>query len=360
MIPEVMIILGSGSDLEIAKKTMDVLEEFQIYYSLKIASAHRTHEILKNLVIEGTKKGIKVFIGIAGLAAHLPGVIASYTYRPVIGVPVDVKLSGLDALLASLQTPYPASVATVGINQGDNAGILATEILSIDNERIKADLSKLRESYDDKIHSSEKEILSKIEGSYFKDFHNHDLNSYDNHDDDLTNKEDRMLSKGFMTLNSLDNHNDLTSNSPDVVIVLDDCSNITVGENLIGILNKLEISHDFKIISSISDPIGFEKYINTMKDAKLFVGIGGLSAHLTGSIVALSEKPVVGVPCFNQLSGLDTLVSMVNMPPGVPVAVVGMNSGENGALLIGKILGIHDKEIEMTLKGEIVSEKVFK
>jgi 5-(carboxyamino)imidazole ribonucleotide mutase len=359
VIPEVMIILGSGSDLEIAKKTMDVLEEFQIYYSLKIASAHRTHELLKDLVIEGTKKGVKVFIGIAGLAAHLPGVIASYTYRPVIGVPVDVKLSGLDALLASLQTPYPASVATIGINQGDNAGILAVEILSIDNEKIKADLSKLRKNYIYKIHSSEKEILANIDGSYFKDFYNHKLNGSNNHND-LTKKEDKMLSKGFMTLNSLDNHNDLTNDSPDVVVVLDSCSNIKVGENLIEILNKLEISHDFKIISSISDPIGFENYINIMKDAKLFVGVGGLSAHLTGSIVALSEKPVVGVPCSNQLNGLDALLSMVNMPPGVPVAAVGMDSGENGALLIVKILGIHDKRIETILKGEIVNEKVFK
>ena len=93
MVPKVMIILGSGSDIAIAEKSMDILEKLEIPYSLKIASAHRTLNLVRELVKQGTDAGIEVFIGIAGLAAHLPGVIAAYTPRPVIGVPVDVAIS---------------------------------------------------------------------------------------------------------------------------------------------------------------------------------------------------------------------------------------------------------------------------
>ncbi|MDR3291589.1 MAG: 5-(carboxyamino)imidazole ribonucleotide mutase [Methanobrevibacter sp.] len=338
MVPEVMVILGSGSDLKIAKKTMGSLEELQISYSLKVASAHRTHEKVKNLVIKATENGVKVFIAIAGLSAHLSGSIASYTHRPVIGVPVDVKLSGLDSLLSSVQTPYPASIATVGIDRGDNAGILAAKILAISNEKIKNNLHDLRKTYHDKIHSSEKEILSQINGGYYKNFQINGLNN-----------------NNFKDENS---NNELT-NKVDVAVILDSYSNIKIGENIIELLNKLEISHDFKIISPIANPMEFEKYINT-KNVKFFIGVGGLSAHITGSIVALSEKLVIGVPCSNQLNGLDALFSMVNMPPGVPVATVGIDNGYNGALLIGKILGVHDKKIETNLKGEIANERIFK
>ncbi|MDR3222728.1 MAG: 5-(carboxyamino)imidazole ribonucleotide mutase [Methanobrevibacter sp.] len=357
MVPEVMVILGSGSDLEIAKKTMGSLEELQISYSLKVASAHRTHEKVKNLVINATENGVKVFIAIAGLSAHLSGSIASYTHRPVISVPVNVKLSGLDSLLSSVQTPYPASIATVGIDRGDNAGILAGEILAISNEKIKNNLHELRETYHDKIYLSEKEILSQINGSHHEDFQINGVNNNfkdKNSNDELTNNE---LTNNELTNNELTN-NELTNNV-DVAVILDSYSNIKVGENIIELLNKLEISYDFKIISPIANPTEFEDYINT-KNVKLFIGVGGLSAHITGSIVALSEKLVIGVPCSNQLNGLDALFSMVNMPPGVPVATVGINNGYNGALLIGKILGINDKKIETNLKGEIANERIFK
>ncbi|MDR2545074.1 MAG: 5-(carboxyamino)imidazole ribonucleotide mutase [Methanobrevibacter sp.] len=351
MVPKVLIILGSGSDLKIAKRTMDILEELQISYGLNIASAHRTHEKVKNVVIKGTEVGIKVFIGVAGLAAHLPGVIASFTHRPVIAVPVDVSLSGLDSLLAAVQTQFPASVATVGINRGDNAGILAAEILGIDDENIRTNLSKLRKSHRDKVYCSEEEILSEIRGSYFKNF---ELNQ---------NIEDKY---NFNSISKIDNISDVDcmdkdlNGFVDVAVILDSHLNIKVAETILEILNKLDISHDFKVTSPIANPIEFSDYINRMKDVKLFVGIGGSSAVITGSIVALSETVVIGVPCSNQLNGLDALLSMVNMPPGVPVATVGIDSGENAALLIGRILGIHDKKIETDLKGEIDNERVFK
>ena len=100
MIPKVMIILGSASDKDVALKSIKILEKLQIPYSLKVASAHRTHDKVKKLVIDATNNGVEVFIGIAGLAAHLPGAIAAYTHRPVIGVPVEGAVGGLDALYA--------------------------------------------------------------------------------------------------------------------------------------------------------------------------------------------------------------------------------------------------------------------
>ena len=102
-----------------------ILEKLQIPYSIKVASAHRTHDKVKKLVIDATKEGVEVFIGIAGLAAHLPGAIAAYTHRPVIGVPVKGAVEGLDSLYSCAQMPFPTPVLTVGVGRGDNAAILA-------------------------------------------------------------------------------------------------------------------------------------------------------------------------------------------------------------------------------------------
>ena len=147
MTPKVMIILGSGSDIAIAEKSMKILEKLEIPYSLKIASAHRTPDLVRELVVQGTNAGIKVFIGIAGLAAHLPGAIAAYTHKPVIGVPVNVNVDGLDALYSSVQMPYPSPVATVGIDRGDNGAILAAQILGLYDEEIRKKVLELKEEY---------------------------------------------------------------------------------------------------------------------------------------------------------------------------------------------------------------------
>jgi 5-(carboxyamino)imidazole ribonucleotide mutase len=89
MKPRVMILLGSASDFRIAEKAMEIFEELRIPYDLRVASAHRTHEKVKAIVSEAVKAGVEVFIGIAGLSAHLPGMISANTHRPVIGVPVE-------------------------------------------------------------------------------------------------------------------------------------------------------------------------------------------------------------------------------------------------------------------------------
>ena len=144
MTPKIMIVLGSGSDIAVAEKAMDVLDKLEIPYSLKIASAHRTPNLVREIVSQGTDAGIEVFIGIAGLAAHLPGAIAAYTPRPVIGVPVDVKTGGMDALQSVVQMPYPSPIATVGIDRGDNAAILAAQFIGLHDEEVKSKTVKKR------------------------------------------------------------------------------------------------------------------------------------------------------------------------------------------------------------------------
>ena len=129
--PDVAIILGSKSDDAIAAKVSSKLQELGISHELKVISAHRNPHELETYL---QKSSAKVIIGIAGLAAHLPGFIASHTLRPVIGVPVDSKLGGLDALLSIVQMPRGVPVACVGIDNGENAALLAARILSIASE----------------------------------------------------------------------------------------------------------------------------------------------------------------------------------------------------------------------------------
>lgn len=128
---KVGIIFGSKSDQDVMKKAYDVLTELDIPSESYILSAHRVPEALKETVTRLEAEGTEVFIAGAGLAAHLPGVIASLTLKPVIGVPLKGALEGLDALLSIVQMPKQIPVATVGINNSSNAGMLAAQILAI-------------------------------------------------------------------------------------------------------------------------------------------------------------------------------------------------------------------------------------
>lgn len=334
MNPKVMIILGSESDIEIAKKSMDVLDKLEIEYSLKIASAHRTHEKLKNHVIEGTENGIEVFIGIAGLAAHLPGAIASYTHKPVIGVPVDAKLNGLDALYSVVQMPYPIPVATVGIDRGDNAAILAGQILGIFDERIGKNLHKIRLEYQNKVYASEKEVLSQLESEFLEK----------NPSYEYTTNKFIEISDDYNYLNSEEE-----KEKAKIAIIPGSYSDMPIAKKVASILDRMKIRYELHVISPIRYPEKFKKDIEKMKSVQIFIGVNGLSSHVTGSIVGLSEKTILGVPCANKLGGEDSLFSMVNMPPGVPVGTVGIENGRNAAILAGEILAIGNKEIEKNL-----------
>lgn len=141
----VSIIAGSKSDSNIVEKVEKVLEEFSVPYETKYLSAHRTPDLLDEYIQSCEKKGTKVFIAIAGGAAHLPGVIASKTLKPVIGVPVKSNdLGGLDSLLSIVQMPNDIPVATVGIDRGKNAALLAIEILALSDESLSKKLKDYR------------------------------------------------------------------------------------------------------------------------------------------------------------------------------------------------------------------------
>jgi len=144
----VSIIIGSESDLELANKCADTLSSLSITNSIQVLSAHRTPGLLEDHVRECEEGGTKVFIAMAGLAAHLAGAAASKTVLPVIGVPGDGgPLSGMDALLSTVQMPKGVPVATVAIGSAGaiNAAYLAAQILGIESEEIRNDLIKVRE-----------------------------------------------------------------------------------------------------------------------------------------------------------------------------------------------------------------------
>ena len=141
---KVAIIFGSKSDIDVMKGAANALKEYDIDYKAYVLSAHRVPEKLTETIKEVEKEGCQVIIAGAGLAAHLPGVIASQTILPVIGVPVRAALDGMDALLSIVQMPKSIPVATVGINNSYNAGMLAVQMLSLKDESIKNKLVQKR------------------------------------------------------------------------------------------------------------------------------------------------------------------------------------------------------------------------
>ena len=135
---KVGILMGSDSDLEVMAEAAKILEEFEISYEITVASAHRSPETVHKYATNAKNCGKKIIIAGAGGAAHLAGVIASLTILPVIGVPIKTKnLDGLDSLLSTVGMPPGVPVATVGINAGKNAGLLAVEMLAISDENLK-------------------------------------------------------------------------------------------------------------------------------------------------------------------------------------------------------------------------------
>ncbi|HEV8488931.1 MAG TPA: 5-(carboxyamino)imidazole ribonucleotide mutase [Candidatus Limnocylindrales bacterium] len=141
----VAIVVGSRSDIAAAERAMAVLDELDVDSEIRVISAHRAPDLLTRFIEGAEERGIRVFITIAGLAAHLPGVVASQTTRPVIGVPMAGGVSdGLDALLAIVQMPKGVPVATVGVGNGENAALLAAEILAVGDTALAGRLAARR------------------------------------------------------------------------------------------------------------------------------------------------------------------------------------------------------------------------
>ena len=162
MKPIVSIIMGSTSDLPVLEKAAKLFDEFEIPFELNALSAHRTPEEVTAFATSAQERGLKVIIAAAGMAAHLPGVIAAQTTVPVIGVPIKSTLEGMDALLAIVQMPPGIPVATVGINGGLNAAILAIQMLALSDEKIAAKLEAYKKNLAKKIVKANEE-LSRIE-----------------------------------------------------------------------------------------------------------------------------------------------------------------------------------------------------
>lgn len=322
---KVMIVLGSASDYKVAQKAVNVFEEMNINYDLRVASAHRTHQRLKEIIVNETEE-VEVIIAIAGLAAHLPGVVAAYTTKPVIAVPVDVKLGGLDSLLSSTEMQLGTPIATMGIDRGDNAAWLACQIIACNDEEMKNVLKEKRNAYNAKMQKSEEELIEKIAGKHY-----------------------RKTALDKQEVVSIDKEYTLDDDTK-VVIISGNYSNMETVRKIIQTLETLKIKCEYKVISATRDPYKLEKYIEDIdENVDLYIAVSSLSTILTGAIVSLTTKPVIGVPCTTRLSGVDSLLSMIEMPPGVPVATMGLDAGENAALFVARIFSIYDDDIRNEL-----------
>ena len=165
MTPIVSIIMGSTSDLPVMEKAAKFLDEMQVPFEMHALSAHRTPAEVEAFAKNAKGRGIKVIIAAAGMAAHLCGVIASMTTLPVIGVPINASLDGMDALLAIVQMPPGIPVATVGINGSLNAGILAVQMLAVGDDNLQEKLDQYKEDLKKKIIQAN-EDLAKVSYTY--------------------------------------------------------------------------------------------------------------------------------------------------------------------------------------------------
>jgi 5-(carboxyamino)imidazole ribonucleotide mutase len=158
MEPVVSIIMGSTSDLPVMEKAAEILNDFQIPFEMNALSAHRTPEEVEIFAKNASARGLKVIIAAAGMAAHLPGVIAAMTPLPVIGVPIKASLEGLDSILSILQMPPGIPVATVGLNASQNAAILAAQIIATGDDVVMKKVLNYKESLKKKIVQANEEL----------------------------------------------------------------------------------------------------------------------------------------------------------------------------------------------------------
>jgi 5-(carboxyamino)imidazole ribonucleotide mutase len=161
--PVVGIIMGSDSDLKIMQAAADILKDFEVPYELTIVSAHRTPARMVDYASSASKRGLKIIIAGAGGAAHLPGMVASLTTLPVIGVPIKSSnsIDGWDSILSILQMPNGVPVAAVALNAAKNAGILATEILGISNKELSKKLTAFKKQMKEEVEKKAKAVDSK-------------------------------------------------------------------------------------------------------------------------------------------------------------------------------------------------------
>jgi 5-(carboxyamino)imidazole ribonucleotide mutase len=156
MTPAVAVVMGSQSDLDTMAQCVTTLRELEIPFEARVLSAHRTPAALEEYVADAESRGVKVFVAAAGGAAHLAGVVASKTLKPVLGIPMGTQLGGLDSLLSTVQMPAGIPVGTLAIGRAGavNAALLAAAILALDDEAVRERLGKFREAQTEKILST--------------------------------------------------------------------------------------------------------------------------------------------------------------------------------------------------------------
>lgn len=160
---KVSVVMGSKSDFDVVKPALKVLDKFGIERDVRVISAHRTPAEAKLYVEQAERAGTEVFIGVAGKAAHLAGVLAAYTARPVIALPVATSMmGGLDSLLSMVQMPSGVPVATVAVNGGENAGILAAQILSVGNAGLRDKLAAFKAELAQKTVEADRQLQDEL------------------------------------------------------------------------------------------------------------------------------------------------------------------------------------------------------
>jgi 5-(carboxyamino)imidazole ribonucleotide mutase len=162
---KVAIFIGSASDFDVVKGGLDMLKKFNVPFALEVSSAHRTPERTLSLVKQMERDGAEIFISVAGKAAHLGGVIAAHTTKPVIGVPVgSATLNGMDALLSTVQMPRGVPVACMGVGKSGavNAALLCVQILALQDKNLADKLSQFRLDMAGEVEKSSEEVKAKI------------------------------------------------------------------------------------------------------------------------------------------------------------------------------------------------------
>jgi phosphoribosylaminoimidazole carboxylase PurE protein len=162
---KVMVLVGSESDFGAIEEALAVLKDFGVPFGIEVTSAHRSPDRTVRLVKSSEAAGVEVFIAVAGKAAHLAGVVAAHTIRPVIGVPVESEaLAGMDALLSTVQMPKGIPVATMALGKhgGTNAALFAVEVLALEDEALRAKLAAYRAKMADKVEAASLKLKEKL------------------------------------------------------------------------------------------------------------------------------------------------------------------------------------------------------
>jgi phosphoribosylaminoimidazole carboxylase PurE protein len=161
--PQIAIIMGSDSDLPVLKPAIQILEDFKVKVHVEVVSAHRTPEKMMSFAKQAQKNGFQIIIAGAGGAAHLPGMVASATTLPVIGVPVKVgQINGLDSLLSIAQMPKGVPVATMAVDNSYNAGLLALRILALKQKKLSSQLESYQKGLKVKVQKMNKGLAAKL------------------------------------------------------------------------------------------------------------------------------------------------------------------------------------------------------